>query len=151
MITTQQYRAYFFTNMYLSSIQNGIQPLHATHTFFTKYKMASPRRDMLFGWAESKEPTVIVCNGGYSSTLREVFSVLDESKYPVVKFRESSDALDGALTCVGVILPSYMWETSPKDEDFVWAAIEAEMPMDEKLTEQDIWIVENLKNFPLAR
>ena len=146
----QKYRAYFFTNMYLSSIQNGIQPLHATHTFFTKYKLASFKRDMLFEWAEG-EPTVIVLNGGYSSALREIHHILDESKYPVVKFRESSDALEGALTCVGIILPSYMWETSPKDEDFAWAAVEAEMPMTEKLTEQDIWIVENLKNFPLAR
>lgn len=106
-------RAYFFGNLYLSSIQQGIQALHATADMFIRYPTPSLKQSLLHEWAE-RHKTVILLNAGYSETIRDLamFMASDENRYPWAAFHEGKDALDGALTCVGIILPEHIYTLS---------------------------------------
>lgn len=108
-------RAYYFGNMYLSSIQQGIQAAHVTARMFRKYAVgfnddSCPGYDMLHEWAEQHE-TMILLSGGYGENLWELVSFfnVDENPYPHANFAESKEALDGALTSVGIILPEKIY------------------------------------------
>lgn len=118
-------RAYFFGNMYLSSIQNGIQPQHCTSELFVKYREdgIDPAFDYLYEWAENHK-TTIVLNGGYSASLRELIERFDsrENPYPWTYFTEDEDAIGplrptadgsgGALTAVCIVLPEKIYALS---------------------------------------
>ena len=105
-------RAYFFGNMYLSSIQQGIQAGHVIAEFFVDYpetltEKMSDAGKLLWTWAQDHK-TVILLNGGYSENLHrlcEFFDNYENHLYPWAYFHEGKDALDGALTCVGIVLP----------------------------------------------
>jgi hypothetical protein len=101
--------------MYLSPIQKGIQSAHLTHDLFVKYKDYADveMKTTLFDWAENHK-TMIVLNGGYSSTLEDLHLSLCDSRnpYPFTHFKESDEALGGALTCVGIVLPEKIYETA---------------------------------------
>lgn len=122
------YRFYSFTNMYLSPMQKGIQTAHAVSEMSAKYLCNSENVEKMFDtefgtfntWAE-QDKTVIVLNGGYSSNLKYIYHVCKKfSKnlrrtgegLPFVRFYESDDALDGALTAVGIILPESVYATA---------------------------------------
>lgn len=107
-------RAYFFGNMYLSSIQQGIQAAHVVADMFIKYKSDDGQQaDMLIDWAENHK-TMILLNGGYGETLRGLIEFFDNSEnpYPWESFNEGKDSLDGALTDVGIILPEKIYDTA---------------------------------------
>lgn len=106
-------RAYFFGNLYLSPIQHGIQAAHVTSELFVKYRDRFPQNDHLLNWAENHK-TIVCMNGGMSVTLRGLCTLFENSQnpYPWVSFREADEALDGALTCVGIVLPERIYETS---------------------------------------
>ncbi len=108
-------RAYFFCNMYLSSIQNGLQSGHVIAEMFIKYE---PEYDeelagLLSYWAKNHK-TMILLNAGYSETIHELvkFFYAMENPYPWASFCESKEALDGALTCTGIILPEKVYEAA---------------------------------------
>lgn len=117
-------RAYFFGNMYLSSIQQGIQSAHVVHELFIKYPDPTPvwqkgqktyliPNTILYDWAIDYK-TMILLNGGYSEILHGLVEFFEEDKnpYPYAHFNEGQDALDGALTCVGIILPEKIYVTA---------------------------------------
>lgn len=106
-------RAYFFGNMYLSSIQQGIQAAHVISDMFVKYAYDAVEAETVREWATDHK-TMILLNGGYSETLRELkrFFDIDENPYPWCAFNEGEDALDGALTSVGIILPEKIYNTT---------------------------------------
>lgn len=104
-------KAYFFVNCYLSDIQRGIQPAHAVAEMFTKYDGTANRtteyqtnQAKLYEWART-EKTMVVLNGGPQSRLEHIAGLLEtqEEDIPWSYFIESEDALNGALTCVGLI------------------------------------------------
>jgi hypothetical protein len=101
--------------MYLTGIHPGIQAQHCTAELFIKYPedKGDPAFDWLYTWAREHKTTIIL-NGGYSATLRELIEQLDnrQNPYPWASFHESEEALDGALTCVGIILPEKIYETA---------------------------------------
>jgi len=105
-------RAYFFGNMYLSSIQQGVQSAHVLAQLFIKYKVGT-KANMLYDWAANYE-TIILLNGGYSDTIRTLclFFKNNENPYPWADFHEGADALDGALTSTGIILPEKIYLTA---------------------------------------
>lgn len=107
------YMAYYFGNMYLSSIQQGIQALHSTARMFVKYRNSPEKLNIVYEWAENHE-TVVLLNGGYSSSIRELneFFENQENPYPFCPFYEGNDALDGALTCTGIILSNRIFDTA---------------------------------------
>jgi hypothetical protein len=148
-------RAYFFTNMYISDIQRGIQSAHCISDMHVKYK--NHGNDLLDKWAKY-DKTMIVLNGGYSSHLKELCEIFCKNKiFPWKYFQESEEALDGALTCVGIILPEYIYESSQlyrtlSDEDrfeMLRCDIGYKGDMYEN-TQLVSWLIENLGNYRLA-
>ena len=112
-------RAYFLGNFYLSSIQQGIQAAHCMVELFTKYP--APNDDfeseeskeictVLWDWAQDHK-TMILLNGGNSTELYGIryHFEQEENPYPFAMFEESVDALSGAVTCVGIILPEKIY------------------------------------------
>lgn len=110
-------RAYFFGNMYLSSIQQGIQAAHVVAEMFTKYDVQTSsmmyERDNLHDWAKDHK-TMILLNAGYSEEILSLCRFFDdpENPFPWAPFFEGQDALCGALTCVGIILPEKIYEAA---------------------------------------
>ena len=105
-------RAYFFNNMYLSPIQQGIQSAHVLGELMVKYSCYNPEKwDKVLDWAKDHK-TMIVLNAGYSSVINEIVENIDidSCEYPCASFRESDDALCGALTSFGIILPERIYE-----------------------------------------
>lgn len=106
-------RLYTLTNMYLSSIQKGIQSAHVVHELFTTYYAPTSRQHLtLLEWA-TKHKTMIVLNGGYAANIQTVFDAIntDDNSYPVACFHEEQEALNGALTCMGIVLPEKVYNT----------------------------------------
>lgn len=118
----QNYRAYFIGNMYLSSIQQGIQAAHVLQEMHNKYYvMSNGAARILREWGQH-DKTMILLNGGYSSALNELYNDLmfwshNGTEFPVAKFNEEYDALNGALTSVGIILPEEIYATTINPED----------------------------------
>lgn len=102
-------RAYFFGNMYLSSIQQGIQAAHVTAELFMK-SHSEEGNMFLLDWANNHK-TMILLNAGYSEELRRLIEFFDsqDNPYPWASFNEGQDALDGALTCVGIVVPESIY------------------------------------------
>ena len=111
-------RAYYFGNMYLSSIQQGIQAAHATADMFVKYD-ENKASLMLHGWA-AHHKTMILLNGGYSETIRGLLKFFEDNNnpYPFAPFYEGEDALDGALTTIGIILPEKIYVAASLSRNF---------------------------------
>lgn len=103
-------RCYHFTNMYLSSIQQGIQSAHSQMEMFVKYEDTSSQKDVLYDWA-SNHKTMVILNGGYLSVVQELLEFLtdDNNPYPFAPFYESPEALGGILTCIGLVLPEKIY------------------------------------------
>ena len=109
-------RAYFFGNMYLSSIQQGIQAGHVISEMTVKYWLDADNQSKIFyDWAKNHK-TMILLNGGYASTLHDLIDFFDQddNPYPWEFFKESEGALDSALTSVGIVLPEKIYEGAAK-------------------------------------
>lgn len=80
------------------------------------YNSSTPgqeKKDTLTEWAVNHK-TIIVLNGGYQSNLENINTFLLEhhnTKYPSAWFREEYEALNTALTCVGIILDDTVYES----------------------------------------
>lgn len=108
-------RCYHLCNMYLSSIQQGIQSAHAQMELFNKYVCSDdPQEDMLFDWS-SNYKTMIVLNGGYLSTMENALEFFNQydNPYPFAPFYESKEALGGILTNIAIVLPEKIYNTIP--------------------------------------
>jgi len=120
------YRGYFFGNMYLSSIQQGIQSSHVIQDMYSEYHVMSnsyPAKTIFNRWMHS-DKTMILLNGGYQSSLRALYEDLmrwteDGTVYPVGRFYEEQDALNGALTSVGIILPESVYAFGDENMELV--------------------------------
>lgn len=104
-------RAYFFTNMYISSLQCGLQSQHCTAALFVRYNNEGNKKDILYDWATNHKTTIIL-NGGPSVELQNLTTAFNTgaNPYPWESFNESVDALGGIMTCVGIILPPRIYE-----------------------------------------
>lgn len=152
------YRAYFFTNMYISSIQCGIQSGHVIGELGVKYWDDKTKVGDIFRDWVTNDKTMIVLNGGYSITLEEIYRLLDtqnnEHNYPFAKFNESEEALNSAITCVGIILPEHIWD----NVEFSYTEYELKNVTNiinkangnDILNPVDEWLINNLKSFRLA-
>jgi hypothetical protein len=176
-------RAYYFGNMYLSSIQQGIQADHCSGEMVVKYAphidtetkdWVCPDTDkyqQMYSYLKDHK-TDILLNAGYSATLHEIFAGLSdaENPYPFAKFHESEEALDGALTCVGVVIPEAIYETASdvrnvsrmrgntaardKIADFnefgEWMS-EGAVPINYTFTKFQVWLINEINKYPLAK
>lgn len=111
-------RLYSFTNMYLSSIQCGLQTAHLVGELFSYYclKNDKPQTKMLYEWS-NKHRTICILNGGNCKELTQIHQILYQTAYtldyPFSYFKEDRESLNEAITCVGIIIPEsvYMWRT----------------------------------------
>lgn len=114
-------RAYFFGNMYLSPIQQGIQAAHVVTKMFVNHGHRPPNESspdereahyMLMDWARMGV-TKILLNGGYQSNLEVIHQCFEKIApmlgLPFAKFHEEQEALNGALTCVGIVVPEEIY------------------------------------------
>lgn len=107
-------RAYFFGNMYLSSIQQGIQAGHVIGEMAVKYQRSgdgfTTTGHAFYNWAEQHK-TMILLSGGYGENLHDLYDFIstEDNSYPFAKFHESKAALDGAVTSVGIVLPEKIY------------------------------------------
>lgn len=106
-------RFYCFINFYLSSIQQGIQTGHASVDLTTKlleneaYTHAQAK--LVREWAVDHK-TYISLNGGNHRGILDATDLLARNgHWPFKPFFESEDALGGLQTCVGVVLPDYVF------------------------------------------
>lgn len=108
-------RFYSFTNYYLSSIQIGIQTAHAVGEMSLKYQsipgFETEPIEMFDDWVRNHK-TMVLLNGGNSAELRDLWALLTDERntqFPVSKFNEDEQSLDGALTCVAIVLPEHVY------------------------------------------
>lgn len=103
-------RLYTFINYYLSSIQQGIQTAHILGEMVKKHKTPG-QREMLDDYLQNHK-TIIVCNGGNSGAINDLLNFFEgQNDYLYASFREDNDSLNGALTGVGILVPSYIYES----------------------------------------
>lgn len=116
-------RAYFWGNMYLSAIQQGIQSLHCLSELYLKVRANREERPEdvidLYTWAADYK-TVVILNAGEMSALEEVevLMSLADNPYAWASWRESPESLNGALTNVGVILPERMYKAAREKKKY---------------------------------
>lgn len=108
-------RLYTFTNFYLSGIQQGIQSAHCAVELFNKYHcyVNDNARFPLKEWAQNHK-TMIVLSGGDSKSLNNIIEFFSSptNKFAWAFFREDQQSLNSATTCVGIVLPEYIYEVS---------------------------------------
>ena len=102
-------RAYFLTNMYLSSIQHGIQAAHCLQEINNKYQDPTDEHLQLLEWATDHK-TIIVLNGGTSEYMDYLLQLFNHksNNFPWAYFNEPS--IHNALTCIGIIVPDSVYE-----------------------------------------
>lgn len=115
-------RLYSFVNFYLSSIQQGIQTGHVAVDLVRKYTangnpfradITEERVALVEEWADSWK-TFITLNGGNASGIAEATNIILKSGFPWAIFREDEQSLSGIQTCVGVILPDFIFGAQRK-------------------------------------
>ena len=109
-----EYRFYGFGNYYLSSLQQGLQSAHCIADMFVKYNKKKAKKEIIYDWAENHK-TMVLLNGGNSLVLEQTHQFLEELKtvgmnLPYQLFYEDEQSLNSALTYVGVIVPSEIYE-----------------------------------------
>jgi hypothetical protein len=111
-------RLYSFVNAnYLKHIQHGIQTAHAVAELYNKYEnpreVSCVRFHTLKDWAKNHK-TIIVLDGGDCQDLNdiELFLHVNDSqlKLPYASFCEDERSLNGAMTCVAVVVPAEIYD-----------------------------------------
>lgn len=165
-------RFYSFGNMYLSSIQQGIQAAHVVTEMFIKYEkrksthVGNEEIPLLYEWAYDHK-TMILLNGGMSDNLHSLNSFFkhDDNPYPFASFKESKEALDGAATSVGIVLPEKIYEgaallrrrlTPIMQDKFIAANTlmfydEHELAIEERYNDFEIELMYQLNKYRLAQ
>lgn len=128
-------RFYAAGNYYLSSIQQGIQAAHALGEMFNQYPYGdSPVGRTLRDWSANHK-TMVLLNGGNSAGLRDLWQLLSDPRntsLPVSKFHEDDQSLDGALTCVAIVLPERLYEAEKVYPDADYPAWDDGLPLTER-------------------
>lgn len=150
-------RFYAMGNYYLSSIQQGIQAAHALGDMVVNSKTdSSEKQKVLTEWLYFHK-TMVLLNGGNSANLRDLWTLLSDERntlFPVSKFSEDEQSLDGALTCVAIVLPERLYNADwvrlfnkefGKDDGY-WADSSGE-----KIKGWEAELLTVIKRLPLAR
>lgn len=110
------YRLYSLTNMYLSSLQKGLQTAHLVADLSLDSHMDSQVNKIFTEWAV-RDRTIIILNGGNSLNLERWEQFLKDfnRRWPWVAFREDQQSLNGAITTVGLIIPDSVYLNQSDD------------------------------------
>ena len=112
----EELRLYTFTNFYLSSIQQGIQPAHAQNELMMAASLGETTdNEMLYDWAENHK-TMICLNGGDFAGISDWCAFLHHSDnpFPFAPFFEAVGAIGPVevMTSVAVVLPERIFDTA---------------------------------------
>lgn len=149
-----EYRLYTLVNMYLSPIQHGIQTAHIVSELFTNYEQIdiddyarstgggpipeftisrAHAANVLFEWG-NEHKTIIVLNGGYQCVLEDTYdqfeSLGNQLQLPHAKFREEAISLNSAMTAVGIVVPSSIYDIKWPEDDIAIFLDTIENPYD---------------------
>ena len=144
-------RFYAWGNMYLSSIQQGIQSLHCISELYLKvraHREEEPQHVVdLYTWGADYK-TVVILNAGEMSALENVEDLMSraDNPYAWASWRESPESLNGALTNVGVILPERMYMAA-RDKKKYWRNWDNR----QKLTPWEIELADLINSTYMAR
>ena len=113
-------RFYCFVNYYLSSIQQGIQTGHAAVQLLRNYQCVSGEKTtnvkLVESWADDYK-TFVTLNGGNDASIKEATEIISKADFPWVTFSEDDKSLGGIQTCVGVVLPEFIFASRLKPAD----------------------------------
>ena len=117
MEMNDELRLYTFTNFYLSSIQQGIQPAHAQNELMMAASLGETSdNELLYNWAENHK-TMICLNGGDFNGISDWCAFLHHSDnpFPFAPFFEEVGAIGPVevMTSVAVVLPAMVFDTAP--------------------------------------
>lgn len=104
-------RLYSFVNYYLSPLQHGLQTAHCVSEMSL---LNGSLRATFEEWAVNHK-TIIICNGGNTAQLEDLFTKLIDlagPDHPLVKFYEDEQSLNCALTSVAIILPEWVYNAT---------------------------------------
>lgn len=136
-------RFYSIGNMYLSSIQQGIQAFHCLGEMTIKYDAPELAVDSKFyDWLDNHK-TLICLNGGNNERLNDFYTFLNSSTYnpyPYTKFHEDDASMGGMLTCVGIVVPEQIYNINIDDSTTY-----------QHLTSWQIELYNKIKRMPTAR
>lgn len=139
-------RFYAIGNMYLSSIQQGIQAFHCLGDTVVKYSKQDPNSysvKTLSDWMTNHK-TLICLNGGNANDLGEMHDFLQiaahKNPYPWGCFCEDERSLGGVITCVGIVLPEEVYSVELDETEST-----------ESLTPWELELMMKLKRMPTAR
>lgn len=108
-------RLYTFTNYYLNTISQGIQPLHVLGRMFAKYRGLSQPGAVLYDW-EANHTTAISCSAGdYQGVLdcaQAIERFANTLELPWATFHEDQRSLGGLMTSCGIVVPAHIYEAS---------------------------------------
>ncbi len=124
-------RAYFWVNSWLSGRQKGIQAAHcvAEMSMLDPDPKPSTQKEVFEDWAADHK-TIIMLEGGRHADLHRIESFcrgklvtsmpeggyqiedIKAEPYPWASFSEDEESLNGAMTCVGIIIPERIYETA---------------------------------------
>lgn len=129
-------RFYSVGNMYLSSIQQGIQAAHCLGEMILEHTGNKIFEDWL-----SLHKTLICVNGGNNKSLGDFYDLVRYQKqFPVARFHEDEASMGGMLTCVGIVVPKEIYTADLDDPYLV-----------DRLGSDGFEIATALKSMPLAR
>ena len=125
-------RCYTFGNMYMSSIQQGIQAAHAIGEMFVKYNPLQVKTlstntedtrysgcvNILYDWA-THHKTMICLNAGNNNSLCSLLQLMQraDNPYAWAVFYESQEAMQGMLTNIAIILPESVYSVTTDELD----------------------------------
>jgi hypothetical protein len=155
-------RLYSFTNYYLSPLQQGLQTAHVVSTLFAKYLPSDTiQAEGLYDWAENHQ-TIVILNGGNQADLRDLlqFFVQGDHRFPYTFFKEDEQSLNDCLTCVGIVLPEYIYNAVAEvrlgkeiiriDANEYWLNMTIDGTAGMKLSKFDKELIEKLTTYRLA-
>ena len=129
-------RFYSAGNMYLSSIQQGIQAAHCVAEM-SRLWMSNK---MVSDWIVTHK-TLICVNGGNNKSLNEFYELVRYQKqFPVAQFHEDEQSMAGMLTTVGIIVPEEIYGADLEDPTIV-----------DRIGQVGFDIATALRRMPLAR
>lgn len=155
------YRAYFWTNMYLSPIQKGIQTAHCVSELYMRYFHRPNLLSKVVDWADHSQ-TIITLNGGSSDDLDKTLQtrfLSNKEVYPWAVFRESKEALNGSTTCIGILVSEKIYSEADTLRKKSWSIrnhsahglmIHFERLRNKGLTDYDLGLVILISNSKLA-
>lgn len=145
-------RAYSFTNYYLSTIAQGIQPAHAINDLHIKYADESPQRAVLLDWSKNHKTMICLSGGDYHGVLdcfTKLEAIAPALQLPYGAFHEDESSLGGLMTSCVIIVPEWIYELAAE----IRAArpIERVAMLDAIMQPEAAQLIELLNNSGLAR